>query len=76
MCSREEDERLGEVEGGACGSTRKRMSKRRKKIDDRLEEKKPNKIVWLCTDSSCSHMKGHSSAGAARPAGRNRSLLD
>jgi hypothetical protein len=27
MCSREEDERLGEVEGGASGSTEKRTNK-------------------------------------------------
>jgi hypothetical protein len=30
MCSREEDERLGEVEGGASGSTEKRTNKQNK----------------------------------------------
>jgi hypothetical protein len=49
MCSREEDERLVEVEGGACGSTEKRTNKRSKNKDDHLDEKKPNKIVWHCT---------------------------
>jgi hypothetical protein len=39
MYSREEDEQLVEVEGGACGSTDKRTNKPRKNFDDRFDQK-------------------------------------
>jgi hypothetical protein len=48
MCSREEDERLGEGEGGACGSREKRTNKHSETAADCLDGKKPNKIVWSC----------------------------
>jgi hypothetical protein len=43
---REEDERLVEVEGNASRSTEKTTNKWSKTVDDRLDEKKPTKIVW------------------------------
>jgi hypothetical protein len=73
MCSREEDERLVEVEGDECGRTGKRTNKPRKKVDDRVSEKKPNKIVRFWRSSLWPNVEGVFLSGRS-PTSRQRWL--